>query len=145
MKVLKHLAERLSLSVSVGLLALLMVAGSSSVASAQPPGDPCREAGTCPQPGASGLPETTSASPPGLGPVFEAVLSWTKWIAGAAGLGGIFVIAIMMMIGRRNRSQLAADGMSALPWIVGGFILIGISAALAEALLSAGASAPVEF
>ncbi len=91
------------------------------------------------------IPTAESIAPPGLGPVFEAVLSWTKWIAGAAGLGGIFVIAIMMMIGRRNRSQLAADGMSALPWIVGGFILIGISAALAEALLSAGASAPVQF
>jgi len=78
------------------------------------------------------------SSPPGLGPVMSTILAWTKWIAIFCGIGGIFVIAIMMMIGRRNRSQMAADGMSALPWIVGGFLLIGLSATLAETLVGEG-------
>jgi len=81
--------------------------------------------------------------PPGLGPVMSTILSWTKWIAIFCGIGGIFVIAIMMMIGRRNRSQMAADGMSALPWIVGGFLLIGLSATLAETLVETGKNADV--
>jgi len=78
------------------------------------------------------------ASPPGLGDVMTLILGWTKWIAIFCGVGGIFVIAIMMMVGRRNRSQMAADGMSALPWIVGGFLLIGLSATFAEWLVQTG-------
>ncbi len=77
-------------------------------------------------------------APPGLDDVALTFLGWAKWIGGIAGVAGIIVIAIMMMIGRRNRSQLAADGLSALPWIVGGFILIGLSATLADWMLSAG-------
>jgi len=81
--------------------------------------------------------------PPGVGPVILEVLGWVKWIAIFCGVGGFFVIAIMMMIGRRNRSQMAADGMSALPWIVGGFLLIGISSSFAHALIDAGEGARV--
>ncbi len=76
--------------------------------------------------------------PPGLGPVVNTILGWTKWLAISFGVGGVFVIAIMMMIGRRNRSQMAADGMSALPWIVGGFLLIGVAATVADALVNTG-------
>ena len=70
------------------------------------------------------VPEVGSTEIPGLGPVLITVLEWVKWLSIIAGIGGIIVIAIMMMIGRRNRSQMAADGLSALPWIVGGLILI---------------------
>ena len=77
-------------------------------------------------------------APPGLGPVVRTILRWTKWLAATFGVGGIFVIAIMMMIGRRNRSQMAADGMSALPWIVGGFLLIGLASGVGETLISVG-------
>jgi len=83
--------------------------------------------------------------PPGVGPVIQTVLRWTKWLAGACGVGGFFVIAIMMMIGRRNRSQMAADGMSALPWVCGGFLLIGLSSGMAEKLIETGEKAEVVF
>ena len=84
------------------------------------------------------VPDVPAQEIPGLGPVATRILGWVKWISIIAGVAGIIVIAIMMMIGRRNRSQMAADGLSALPWIVGGLILVGISTQLAQWLLDAG-------
>ncbi len=84
------------------------------------------------------VPDAPATAPPGFVDVALTILGWIKWVGIIAGVAGIIVIAIMMMFGRRNRSQLAADGLSALPWIVGGFILIGLSATLADWMLSAG-------
>lgn len=85
-----------------------------------------------------GLDNPGAQAPPGLGDVATLILSYTKWIAGTLGVIGVIVIAIMMMIGRRNRSQMAADGLSALPWIVGGFLLIGLASTLGDWLISTG-------
>lgn len=76
--------------------------------------------------------------PGGFGEVASTLISWAKGIGLVAGIGGLIVIGIMMMIGRRNRSQMAADGLSALPWIVGGFLLIGMSAQVSQWLFDIG-------
>ena len=81
-----------------------------------------------------------ASPPPGLEVFATNVLSWLKWIAAACAVGGIIWIAIQMMVGRRNRSQMAADGLSGLPWVVGGLILVAIAATFADWLLDVEAN-----
>ena len=53
-----------------------------------------------------------------------------RWFAIIAGIIGLIACAIMMMIGRRNRSNLAVEGATGTLWIVGGLIVVGIAAGL---------------
>ena len=78
------------------------------------------------------VPPGEPVAPPVLGPLAVDILSWAKGVGLVAGVLGLIVIGIMMVAGRRNRSQMAADGLGALPWIVGGFLLIGMSAQVAD-------------
>jgi len=43
---------------------------------------------------------------------------------------------IMMMIGRRNRSQLAAEGASGIPWVIGGLSVVSLAAGITSAVLT---------
>lgn len=64
--------------------------------------------------------------------IFGIALSYIKWMAGVAGVAGFLLVAIQLMIGRRNRSAMAAASLGALPWIAGGLLLLGMSTAVAE-------------
>jgi len=64
------------------------------------------------------------------------MISWMKWIGLALGVTGFLMVAIMLMIGRRNRSQVAADSLTSLIWITVGLVILGMGAALSEAIIS---------
>lgn len=64
---------------------------------------------------AGGVPNPAPKAPPGLtGPV-NTLLAWWKWGALVAGVFGLIGCGAMMAIGRRNRSNLAADGATGTP------------------------------
>jgi hypothetical protein len=63
------------------------------------------------------------------------LLSWLKWVGLIAGMLGFGLCAIMMIVGRRNRSNMAVDGATGIPWVLGGLSLMSLSAGLVGALL----------
>jgi hypothetical protein len=79
---------------------------------------------------AGGMPNPAPKAPPGLtGPV-NTLLAWWKWGALVAGVFGLIGCGAMMAIGRRNRSSLAADGATGIPWVLAGLTLIALSSGI---------------
>jgi hypothetical protein len=79
---------------------------------------------------AGGVPNPAPKAPPGLtGPV-NTLLAWWKWGALVAGVFGLIGCGAMMAIGRRNRSNLAADGAAGIPWVLAGLTLIALSSGI---------------
>jgi len=81
------------------------------------------------------IPNPVPVAPPGLGEAVNTLLGWLKWGGLVAGVAGLLVCAIMMMIGRRNRSAVAADGAAGIPWVLGGLTVIAFSAAIVGAVV----------
>ncbi len=81
-------------------------------------------------------PNPPAQAPPGLDATVNTFLGWAKWGGLVAGVFGMIIIGIMMMIGRRNRSATAVEGASGIPWVMGGLTLISFSAALVGTVLS---------
>jgi hypothetical protein len=80
--------------------------------------------------GGGGVPNPAPQAPPGLtGPV-NTLLAWWKWGALVAGVFGLIGCGAMMAIGRRNRSSLAADGATGIPWVLAGLTLIALSSGI---------------
>jgi hypothetical protein len=42
---------------------------------------------------------------------------------------------MMMILGRRNRSNMAVDGATGIPWVLGGLSLMALSAGVVSAVL----------
>jgi hypothetical protein len=84
---------------------------------------------------AAPLPMPTPSAPPGLGDLGTTVISWMTWILRICGVGGLLACGIMMAVGRRNRSALAADGAAGIPWVLGGLMLGAVAALLVAAIL----------
>lgn len=80
-------------------------------------------------------PEPSVQAPPGLQEKTDLLLGWLKWGGIGAGTAGIMVSGIMMAVGRRNRSSMAADGASSVPWVLGGCALVAIAGGLVGAVL----------
>ena len=84
---------------------------------------------------AAPIPNPTPEAPPGLDVVGETFISWMKWILRLCGLGGLMACGIMMAIGRRNRSAMAADGAAGIPWVLGGLTVGAVAALLVTFVL----------
>jgi hypothetical protein len=63
------------------------------------------------------------------------LLGWMKWAGIVAGLLGFGMCAMMMILGRRNRSNMAVDGATGIPWVLGGLSLMALSAGVVSAVL----------
>jgi len=50
-----------------------------------------------------------------------------------AGVLGIFICALMLIIGRRNRSATAYEGLVGSAWVIGGLALASVAALLVGA------------
>ena len=84
----------------------------------------------------STVPNPGPIAPPGMaGPVTQ-MLGWLKWTGLVAGVVGLGMCAIMMILGRRNRSNMAVDGASGIPWVLGGLSLMTLAAGLVGAVLT---------
>ena len=79
---------------------------------------------------ASGVPDPAPVAPPGLAGDMNTLLAWWKWGALVAGVFGLIGCGAMMAIGRRNRSSLAADGATGIPWVLAGQTLIALSSGI---------------
>ena len=73
-------------------------------------------------------------APAGVSNTVTELLAWGKWIAFVCGVAGLIVSGIMMMLGRRNRSQMSADGAIGLPWVVGGLSVVVLAVPLVNNL-----------
>ena len=74
------------------------------------------------------LPTPTPVAPPGLGELGSTFIAWLTWILRICGVGGLMACGVMMAVGRRNRSAMAADGAAGIPWVLGGLTLGAIAA-----------------
>lgn len=79
---------------------------------------------------AAGVPDPAPVAPPGLAGDMNTLLAWWKWGALVAGIFGLIGCGAMMAIGRRNRSSLAADGATGIPWVLAGLTLIALSSGI---------------
>jgi hypothetical protein len=85
---------------------------------------------------AAGLPNPGPTPPPGMETPASMLLGWMKWVGLLAGMVGLGMCAIMMIIGRRNRSSLAVDGAAGIPWVLAGLSLLTLSSGLVAAVLT---------
>ena len=67
--------------------------------------------------------------PPGLGELGDTFIAWMTWILRVCGVAGLMACGVMMAVGRRNRSAMAADGAAGIPWVLGGLTLGAVAAA----------------
>jgi hypothetical protein len=80
-------------------------------------------------------PNPAPAAPPGVETVANMILGWLKWGGLVAGVLGLIICAIMMMVGRRNRSSTAVDGAAGIPWVLAGLTVIALSSGIVGAVL----------
>ena len=77
----------------------------------------------------------TPVAPPGLQELGDTFLSWLTWILRICGVGGLIACGVMMAVGRRNRSAMAADGAAGIPWVLGGLTLGAIATLIVAFIL----------
>lgn len=63
------------------------------------------------------------------------LMAWGKWMAMVAGFGGLVIAGIMMAVGRRSRSQMAADGAIGIPWVIGGLSVVLLAVPIVNQIL----------
>lgn len=80
-------------------------------------------------------PNPAPQPPPGVANFASTVIAWAKWVGIIAAVLALIVSGIMMMIGRRNRSQIAVEGASGVPWVIAGLIVIVSAVAIVGAVL----------
>ena len=85
--------------------------------------------------GWASVPTPAPSPPPGLGQLGDTFISWMTWILRVCGVGGLMACGIMMAVGRRNRSAMAADGAAGIPWVLGGLTLGAVAALLVAFVL----------
>lgn len=85
---------------------------------------------------ADSLPNPAPASPPGMKDTFSNWISWGKYIGMFAGAMGFIACGIMMMVGRRNRSHLAAEGAGGLVWTIAGISTVTLAVSVVTAMMS---------
>jgi hypothetical protein len=79
------------------------------------------------------VPTPAPIAPPGLENLGNTFIGWLKWILVISGVAGLMICGLMMTIGRRNRSAMAADGAVGIPWVLAG-LTVGVVAAAVVAI-----------
>ena len=82
------------------------------------------------------IPNPGPIAPPGMAGPASQLISWMKWVGIVAGLIGFGMCAIMMILGRRNRSNMAVDGATGIPWVLGGLSVMSLAAGIVGALVT---------
>jgi len=105
------------------MLTLIHALAAAGLAASHPPPRPVTGL-------AASVPDPAPQAPPGLSGDMNTLLAWWKWGALVAGIFGLIGCGAMMAIGRRNRSSLAADGATGIPWVLAGLTLIALSSGI---------------
>lgn len=79
------------------------------------------------------VPNPPPSLPPGLDFFSDTIIGWLKGGLAAAGVVGLLICSLMVILGRRNRNQMATEGVLSAVWVAGGLVL-GSSAALLVAI-----------
>lgn len=74
-------------------------------------------------------------APPGVAAKVSTIIGWVHWGAYAAGIIAFLLAGSAMMIGKRNRSSMAADGASHLTWVIAGLLVVSASSVVVGALI----------
>lgn len=82
------------------------------------------------------VPNPDPVAPPGMAEPAEQLISWMKWVGIIAGVIGFGMCALMMILGRRNRSNMAVDGATGIPWVLGGLSTMSLAAGVVGALVT---------
>ncbi len=82
------------------------------------------------------VPNPGPVAPPGMQEPAEQFIGWMKWVGIVAGLVGFGMCAIMMILGRRNRSNMAVDGATGIPWVLAGLSTLTLAAGVVGALVN---------
>jgi ABC-type Fe3+-siderophore transport system permease subunit len=78
-------------------------------------------------------PNPPPAAPPGLEGITRQLLGWMKWLVIAAGVGGILYCAFLVIIGRRNRSATAYEGLAGSAFVLAGLAMASVAAVMVGA------------
>lgn len=78
-------------------------------------------------------PDPEATVPPGLEEFADQILGWLKWGVLFSGVLGILICAVMIIVGRRNRSATAYEGLVGSAWILGGLALASVAAVIVGA------------
>ena len=84
---------------------------------------------------AGDVPDPAPQAPPGLTGDANTILGWGKWGVLICGIAGLLISGGKMAIGHRNRSTLAADGATNIPWVIAGLSLVAASAGIVAVFL----------
>lgn len=118
-------------------LAVSQVAGWFRAAAIPPPPGPTSPGGGG---GLIGCGDNTlnpcAQAPEPVQQVASTLIMWTRWTGLASGVFGLMSCGVMMAIGRRNRSHLAGEGASGIPWVLGGLSVIALSYGVVSQVLS---------
>lgn len=79
------------------------------------------------------VPDPGPVAPPGFAELAGNLLGWLKWGVLVAGVLGILICALMLIIGRHNRSATAYEGLVGSAWVIGGLALASVAALLVGA------------
>lgn len=80
---------------------------------------------------AAQIPDPPPAPPtPELSRLGDLVIGGMKWFGLVGGVLGFLICALMIMVGRRNRNQIASDGLNGTVWVIAGLALMSMSASL---------------
>lgn len=77
-----------------------------------------------------------ASAPAPMVPVVSTFLGWTHWFAIGSGVFGFFWCGVSMTLGRRNRSNLAAEGAAGIPWVLGGLSVCAVAYGVTTLVLS---------
>ncbi|MEQ0560718.1 hypothetical protein ABJI51_16650 [Amycolatopsis sp. NEAU-NG30] len=82
------------------------------------------------------VPDPPPKAPPGLEAFGDFVVSSLKYFGIIAIVAGFALIAIMMALGRRNRSEWAAQGVLGLPYVIGAVLIVVGAGGIVQGLLT---------
>jgi len=85
--------------------------------------------------GSAGDLNPAACAPPGLDQIGSQWISWVKWAGVVGGIMGLMACGIMMAVGRRNRSNLAGEGASGIPWTLAGLTIIALASGIVTSIL----------
>ncbi len=76
------------------------------------------------------VPNPPPTPPPGLEKFGNDIIGWLKWGVLIGGMVGMLICSGMVILGRRNRSSVAQDGLVGSVWVIGGLAMASVAATI---------------
>lgn len=81
------------------------------------------------------VPNPPPEPPFGLETFGSHVIAWLKWAVLIGGMVGMLICSGMIILGRRNRSSVAQDGLVGSVWVIGGLAMASVAATIVGTFL----------